>query len=605
MNPSNSLKTITIGLALFSLLSALPAAEVSAVKPNIIFVLTDDQGYGDLGRHGHPLLKTPHTDRLYDESVRFDNFYVSPSCSPTRAALLTGMHEFRNGVTHTINPREHLYLEAVLLPQLLKTAGYRTGHIGKWHLGWDPGYHPGDRGFDWTLTGAEHFDPDIVRNKVRMQRKGFREDIYFDEAMSFIDETADQPFFLYLATYSPHTPLKAPEEFIAPFRGKVTDEQAVYLGMVANIDYNVGRLLAFLEQRGLDKNTIVIFMNDNGVTKGLDVYNAGMRGSKCTIWEGGSRAMSFWRWPGKWIPHQVDNLTAHLDVLPTLCELAGAEVPPDLQSELEGFSLVPLLESAEAISWHDDRLLFQHVARWPSGMATEHKYAMAGVRQESYLLLRSRPCDDPKCSPAVSGNQCHTLRMVEKGRVAANYTKKNAQFHWGVSPPDQWVLFDTKKDLACRNDLAADHPDRVQTMAAAYDQWWDDVYAVMVERGGEAELNSRKKKRQETDKPPAAATTPAGTSEPKANMFKRMDSDGDQQVTREEYVGLFMSTFARKDADSDGKLTANEFPNPRVLKRGDADRDGSLTREEFQAVYEKQFTARDKNQDGVVTADEM
>lgn len=130
--------------------------------PNIIFILTDDQGYGDLARHGHPLLQTPHTDRLHDESVRFDRFYVSPSCSPTRAALLTGMHEFRSGVTHTRAPREHLSLDATLLPELLHQAGYRTGHIGKWHLGWDDDFHPRHRGFDWTLQGATHFDPTLT-----------------------------------------------------------------------------------------------------------------------------------------------------------------------------------------------------------------------------------------------------------------------------------------------------------------------------------------------------------------------------------------------------------------------------------------------------------
>ena len=457
-------------------------------KPNIIFILTDDQGYGDLARHGHPLLKTPHTDRLYDESVRFDNFYVSPSCSPTRAALMTGMHEFRNGVTHTRDPREHLWKEAVLLPQLLKTAGYRTAHIGKWHLGWDAGYRPSDRGFDWTLQGATHFDPSILLNGVRSKRTGFREDIYFDEAMNFIDETGDKPFFLYLATYSPHTPLKAPETYIAPFRGKVTDEQAAYLGMIANIDYNVGRLLAYLEENALDENTIVIFMNDNGVTKGLDVYNAGMRGSKCSIWEGGTRAMSFWRWPGTWKPKKVEKLTAHIDVLPTLCELAGAEIPQELRTELDGFSLVPLLAEPGPISWHDDRMLYQHVARWPSGMAASHKYAMAGIRQGDFLLLRSRPCDDPACTTKVLGNQCATLRGVEKGRNKAHYTKENAQFHWGVSPKDQWVLIDTKKDPACQKDLSTAFPERVELMAAAYDKWWDAMLPELVERGGETPL---------------------------------------------------------------------------------------------------------------------
>jgi arylsulfatase A-like enzyme len=487
-----------ISLLLISLLT-VHSSLASAKAPNIIFILTDDQGYGDLGRHGHPLLKTPHTDRLHDESVRFDNFYVSPSCSPTRAALLTGMHEFRNGVTHTRAPREHLWKDATLLPQLLKTAGYKTGHIGKWHLGWDAEFHPHRRGFDWTLQGATHFDPTLViyegdNRPRRVQGKGFREDLYFDHAMSFIKEAGDQPFFLYLATYSPHTPLKAPEEYIAPYRGKVSDEEATYLGMIANVDHNVGRLLTFLEKQKLDQNTIVIFMNDNGVTKGLDVYNANMRGSKCTIWEGDSRAMSFWRWPGTWKPKKVDKLTAHLDVLPTLCELAGAEIPAALKPQLEGFSLVPLLESQKPISWHDDRYLFQHVARWPSGMAPQHKYAMAGVRQGNYLLLRSRSCNDPTCTTEVLGMQCQTLRSVESGKKGANYTKENAQFHWGVTPLGKWVLIDTKKDPGCRDNLSASHFERVKAMAAAYDQWWDDMYPVMVERGGEAPLKDVEEK---------------------------------------------------------------------------------------------------------------
>ena len=151
-------------------------ADASAARPNIILILTDDQGYGDVGRHGHPVLETPNLDRMYDDSVRFDHFYVSPSCSPTRAALLTGMHEFRNGVTHTLEPREHLFKGAVTLPQILRDAGYKTGWIGKWHLSYRPGYAPHQRGFDWTATNPEgprdHFDVDIIRNNKRIPTKG-------------------------------------------------------------------------------------------------------------------------------------------------------------------------------------------------------------------------------------------------------------------------------------------------------------------------------------------------------------------------------------------------------------------------------------------------
>lgn len=463
-------------------------ASAAETKPNILFILTDDQGYGDLGKHGHPLLKTPNLDRLHDESVRFDNFYVSPSCSPTRAALLTGMHEFRSGVTHTIQPREHLSQSATILPQLLKTAGYRSGFIGKWHLGNGKGFNPASRGFDWTSTNQKgpnkHFDPLMIRNGKREQRKGYREDVFFDEAMAFIDETKDQPFFCYLATYSPHTPLAAPEKSLANYKDKVSEKHAAYLGMIENIDDNVGRILKFLKERDLEKNTIVVFMNDNGVTEGLDLYNAGMRGSKCTIWEGGSRAMSFWRLPGQWPAHKVDKLTAHLDVLPTLCDYAGAKLPAELQQKLEGFSLRPLLESPTPEAWHDDRILYQHVARWPSGRAASHKHAMAGVRQGNHLLLRSHSCGNPDCHQAYS-SQCVTLDLVGKGLRKITYTEDNAQFHWGVSAPDQWSLFDSKKDPACQHDLSAQIPDLVEKLSSAYDKWWNSTYPEMIAAGGD------------------------------------------------------------------------------------------------------------------------
>lgn len=458
-------------------------------RPNIIFILTDDQGYGDLGRHHHPLLRTPNLDRLANESVCFDNFYVSPSCSPTRAALLTGMHEFRNGVTHTLAPRQQPQKDAVFLPQLLKTAGYRTGFIGKWHLGEMNEYAPKQRGFDWTSTTRngplEPFDPMIDQNGTCQRRPGYREDIFFDDAMTFIDESGDQPFFCYLATYSPHTPLAAPEEFISPFRDYyyVNEKQATFLGMVSNIDFNVGRLMNFLRERKMDQDTIVIFMTDNGSTEGLDVFNAGMRGCKCTIWEGGSRAMSFWHCPSRWKPKTDDHLTAHLDVVPTLCDLANVTIPDQLQSRLEGFSLRRLLESETPVAWHEERMLFQHVGRWPSGLADSHKYAMCGVKLGHYLLCRSRCCDNPACQQFES--QCLTLSQVEGGATRAQYTSNRARFHWASSPRGRWVLFDTKSDPACNHDLSGQEPELVIKLAAAYNDWWEEVYPQMIESGGD------------------------------------------------------------------------------------------------------------------------
>lgn len=599
-------------LCLYAVLALLAAPAVPAfaapARPNIIFILTDDQGYGDLARHGHPLLKTPHTDRLHDESVRFDNFYVSPSCSPTRAALLTGMHEFRNGVTHTMNPREHLYLGATILPQLLGPAGYRNGFVGKWHLAAEKDYDPCRRGFEWCSTNTqgphEHFDPEFVVNGVRSRRQGYREDLFFDDAMTFIEESGEQPFFLYLSTYSPHDPLDAPPEFVEPFLGHVDEKRAKYLGMVANIDYNVGRLLKFLEERELDEDTIIIFMNDNGQTWGLDVYNADMRGCKCTIWHGGSRAMSFWRWPGRWKPHTVENLTAHLDVLPTLCELAGAEIPADLRPKLEGFSLRPLLEADGPAAWpHDDRLLFQHVARWPSGLAASHKYAMAGVRQGNYLLLRSRPCDDPACTSDVFGYQCATLRMVEKGQTRQIYTDENAAFHWGISPPDRWALFDTRLDPACGNDLAADQPALVSALADAYDRWWDDMYPDMVARGGEAELAEVAKKRRAQPLDVEAGRARAEAIARKTSRLLRLDADADGQVTPDEFLRRFEGRFTAMDRDRNGSLGPEELRDD-TFEEMDADQDGQVTREEYDGYHAGEFEALDVNGDGFLDAGE-
>jgi len=468
-------------------------AEKTTTQPNFIYILTDDQGYGDLERHGHPYLKTPNLNRLHDESVRFDNFYVSPSCSPTRAALLTGRHEFRSGVTHTLIPREQMNMNSVTLVDVLSQNGYETGFIGKWHIGHTAEYAPNKRGFTWCSTNQkgplQHFDVEMVRNNKRFPTKGYREDVYFDEAMVFMEESKakEKPFFLYLSTYSPHTPLDAPEEFIAPFRGEVSEKQAKYLGMIENIDYNVGRLYEYLEEKGMDENTIVIFMNDNGVTEGLDVYNANMRGPKATAWEGGCRAMSFWRWPNKWKPRTIQNLSAHLDLFPTVCSLAGVEAAPEVKQKLEGFDLSPILESdSDTVSWHDERMLFHHVARWPSGLAAQHKYAMCGVRQGEYLMLRSNPCSlDSKSECAKYTSQCSTMRSVADGLKGTTYTLENAGYHWGVSRQGHWSLFNVKKDPGNLNNLAIVKPELVAKLDAAYSAWWDGMYPEMIAAGGD------------------------------------------------------------------------------------------------------------------------
>ena len=254
-------------------------------RPNIILILTDDQGYGDVGRHGNPVLETPHMDRLFDESVRFGDFCVSPSCSPSRCALMTGMHEFWSGVTHTIQGRNTMSLEATTLADVLRGAGYATGIFGKWHLGHQGAFRPEKRGFDYSLTTVEdtqrsHFDPVLLRNGVEESHSGFRTDILFREAIRFIEANQDNPFFCYIPTYSPHKPLVAPEEFMARYKGRVSDDEAAFFAMLANIDENIGRLMGRVGELGLDDNTLIILMNDNGATCGVDLWNANMRGCK-------------------------------------------------------------------------------------------------------------------------------------------------------------------------------------------------------------------------------------------------------------------------------------------------------------------------------------
>ena len=467
--------------AFASIKSVIGSDESLGGVPNFLFILTDDQGYGDLQRHGHPYLKTPNIDRLHDASVRFSRFHVSASCSPSRAALLTGMHEFKNGVTHTIPPREHLDIEATVLPELLKAAGYATGWIGKWHLGDSPGHRAADRGFDFTVSprgpirGHSGMDSELTINGEVVQTTGYREDRLADEAMRFMEANRDGPFFCYLATLTPHERvMAAPEEFIAPYRGLMSDNQATFLGMIGNIDYNVGRILDFLDETGLAENTIVIFMSDNGATVGLDLYNADMRGCKTTPWEGGSRTMSFWRWPNQWEPRTEAALTAHLDLLPTLCELAGVKIPQELQEKLDGSSLVPLLESEEG-DFPRDRMLFMHPGRWVSGTALDHKYALGSVRQGDWYLTRAHPCSNPECFTGRH-SVCAAMHRVQQGATRATYTAENAAYHWGSSASNRWSLFNLTDDPGSHEDRAGENPELVERLSAAYEEWWESIF---------------------------------------------------------------------------------------------------------------------------------
>ncbi|HEY3965995.1 MAG TPA: arylsulfatase, partial [Planctomycetaceae bacterium] len=297
-----------LGLAAIALFMSrhTVAADLPA-RPNIILVMTDDQGYGELACHGNPIIKTPHLDRLHRESVRFTDFHVSPTCSPTRTALLTGRHEFRSGVTHTIQERERMSLKATTIAQVLQSAGYSTGIFGKWHLGDEAPYQPGKRGFDETFIhgcggigqsypgscgdapGNTYFNPAILHNGTFEKTVGFCTDVFFGQALQWIDarREAGKPFFAYITPNAPHSPYVCPDKYAHLYEGQGLNKDAIaYYGMISNIDDNMGALLASLSGWKIDKNTLVIFMTDNGSATGWKFYNAGMRAGKGTPYEG-------------------------------------------------------------------------------------------------------------------------------------------------------------------------------------------------------------------------------------------------------------------------------------------------------------------------------
>ncbi len=447
------------GLALGVLNFSTHAAPIAGKRPNILFILTDDQGYGDLSAHGNPVLKTPNLDKLHREGVRFTDFHVSPTCSPTRSALLTGRHEFKNGITHTILERERMTLKATTLAQALQSAGYTTGVFGKWHLGDEATYQPNRRGFGEVFIhggggigqiypgscgdapGNKYFDPAILHNGKFEKTKGYCTDVFYAQATKWIDSRrkAGKPFYAYIPSNAPHGPYIARPEDKALYEGKgLAADTESFFGMLHNIDQNVGKLLAKLDEWGIAKDTLVVFMNDNGGTAGTKVFNAGMRAQKGTAWLGGTRASSFWRWPGTLKPADCGVLAAHIDFFPTLAEITGAKLSADVKKQIEGRSLVPLLENPAGSL--PDRIQFTHQGRWPKFSDPNlAKFKMCSIRNTRWHLVSANGTAEPK-----------------------------------------WELFDVKADYGEQTDVAAQHPDVVKELAAAYDKFWAEALPLMV-----------------------------------------------------------------------------------------------------------------------------
>ena len=322
-------------------------------RPNIILIMTDDQGWAQLGFRGDDVLQTPNLDRLASESVEFTRFYVSPVCAPTRASLMTGRYNYRTGVVDTYIGRAMMHGDEVTLAEMLSEAGYQTGIFGKWHLGDNYPMRPIDQGFGQSLVhkgggigqpsdppGNSYFDPVLQLNGRAKPYKGYCTDIFFDTAAMFVEQNQDRPFFAYIPTNAPHSPYDVPDSYIEPYKAKgLNDKDARIYGMITNIDENVGRLLDRLERLALARDTIVIFMTDNGPT--TQRFTAGLRDQKASVYEGGIRVPFLLRWPARVKPRTEERIAAHIDVLPTLAEAAGVPLPAGRQ--IDGVSLLPRL----------------------------------------------------------------------------------------------------------------------------------------------------------------------------------------------------------------------------------------------------------------------
>jgi len=408
-------------------------------RPNVILILTDDQGYGDLGCHGHPFLKTPALDRLHAESVRFTDFHVTPMCAPTRGALMSGLDCMRNGAMATSLGRHLLRPELPTMANYFDDAGYRTGLFGKWHLGSSYPYRPMDRGFQealyhngFGLTGIDevwnndYYNPWYRHNGELKRAKGYCTDLWFNEAMNWMEQCqeAETPFFTYLATNVPHFPMWIEDAYKEEFQQHTSrndqKDPAGFYGMIVELDENMARLDAFLTERGLKENTILIFITDNGHAGGaLEIYNAGMKGGKCSRYEGGHRVPCFVRWPAGALraPGDVALPAQGQDMLPTLLDLCGIE--PEKEPHFDGNSLAPTLRGDDA-----------HLAD----------------------------------------------RMFVVQYFQNNWKKEDACVVW-----KQWrlvfgtELYDIQKDPGQEYNVISQYTDVAEAMRAFYEQWWAGV----------------------------------------------------------------------------------------------------------------------------------
>jgi arylsulfatase A-like enzyme len=432
-------------------------------QPNVVLIITDDQGYGDLGFHGNPHIKTPTLDALAKRSVRFKNFFVSPVCAPTRSSIMTGRHSLRTGIHDTYNGGAIMAANEVTIAEILSEAGYSTGLFGKWHLGDNYPSRPHDQGFQETLhhlgggigqpgdwpnfpkKDRSYFDPTLWKKNEKVETQGYCSDVFADAAVDFIRNHKHEPFFAYLAFNAPHDPLQLPDKYyemykdIDPTSGFENDDRPfpemdernkeiakkVY-GMVTNIDDNVKKVLDQLKKSGIEDNTLVIFMTDNGPWGHR--YRAGFRENKGSVFHGGIKVPSFWSLPSKWKGDTDISINAvHMDVLPTLAALCGGKVPED--RKIDGRNLLPVIEG-QVPAWKDREINFYWNRRYPN------RYQNMTVIQGDYKL--------------VGQNFDHNA---------------NSDFE----------LFDLSKDQYEQNDLSATIPEKFTELKSNMDDWYVEM----------------------------------------------------------------------------------------------------------------------------------
>lgn len=357
------------------------------VKPNIILIMTDDQGWGDMEFAGNNIIDTPNLNKLAIEGVQFERFYVSPMCAPSRASLMTGRYNLRTGTSWVGRRTDFLGLGETTIADILRSEGYATGCYGKWHLGAYGPYHPNERGFDdytGMLEGASrnYYNTRLDNNGKEFISSSYITDLLTDSALHFIEKYKDQPFFCYLPYNIPHHPFHVLQKDFDKYKnlGVADDRTASVYAMIDNMDENVGRIMDKLLETGLDENTIVIFLSDNGPA--FERFNDGLAGIKAQVSEGSVRVPFYIRWKGK-IPEgrRIFDIAAHIDVLPTLLDAAGISMPDSV--EVDGINLMPLIMDVE--KKYPDRIIYAHQTVFGENLITP-----GGLRTDRYRLVNWR-----------------------------------------------------------------------------------------------------------------------------------------------------------------------------------------------------------------------